>query len=42
MNPQLFIAAFALAYPLALMGSLGVEKFMHAIDVYWHISDRME
>lgn len=39
---QMFIAAFVLAYPLALMGTLGVESFLRAIDTRWHISDYME
>lgn len=42
MNGQLFIAAFALAYPLALMGTLGLESFLRAIDIRWHISNHME
>lgn len=42
MDKHLFIAAFVLAYPLALMGTLGVERFLRAIDIRWHISDYME
>lgn len=42
MDGHLFLAAFVLAYPLALMGTLGAESFLRAIDIRWHISDYME